>query len=120
FMAWGYTHLFTGRAALLHLGAFTATIMSANVFFIIIPNQKKVVADLIAGRTPDPALGQQAKQRSLHNNYLTLPVVLMMLSNHYPMLYARADNWVYVAGVLVLGGLVRHYINSKDHGVTAK
>ncbi len=95
--AYAFAQVFSGRAAFLHLGALLGTIMSANVFFIIIPNQKKVVADLIAGRTPDPALEQQAKQRSLHNNYLTLPVVLMMLSNHYPMLYARADNWVYVA-----------------------
>ncbi|MGO8411547.1 urate hydroxylase PuuD, partial [Rhizobium ruizarguesonis] len=69
FMAWGYTKLFTGRAALLHLGALTATIMSANVFMIIIPNQKIVVADLIVGRVPDPKYGQVAKQRSLHNNY---------------------------------------------------
>jgi uncharacterized membrane protein len=116
--AYAFSQVFSGRAAFLHVGALLGTIMVANVFFIIIPNQKKVVADLIAGRTPDPALGQQAKQRSLHNNYLTLPVVLMMLSNHYPMLYARVDNWVYVAGVLVLGGLVRHYINSKDSGIT--
>src|SRR5690606_13992838 len=87
FMSWGYTQLFTGRAAFLHLGAFTATIMTANVFFIIIPNQKIVVADLKAGRTPDPKLGAQAKQRSLHNNYLTLPVVFLMLSNHYPLAF---------------------------------
>ncbi|HRW16898.1 urate hydroxylase PuuD, partial [Amaricoccus sp.] len=73
-MAWGYTQVFTGRAALLHLGAFTATIMSANVFFVIIPNQKIVVADLKAGRTPDPKYGKIAKLRSTHNNYLTLPV----------------------------------------------
>ena len=116
--AYGFAQVFSGRAAFLHVGAFLGTIMSANVFFIIIPNQKKVVADLIAGRTPDPALGLAAKQRSLHNNYLTLPVVLMMLSNHYPMLYARADNWLYVGGVLLLGGLVRHYINTKDKGGT--
>ena len=116
--AYAFSQVFSGRAAFLHVGALLGTIMVANVFFIIIPNQKKVVADLIAGRAPDPALGQQAKQRSLHNNYLTLPVVLMMLSNHYPMLYARDDNWLYVAGVLVLGGLVRHYINSKDTGIT--
>ena len=116
--AYAFSQVFSGRAAFLHVGALLGTIMVANVFFIIIPNQKKVVADLIAGHAPDPALGQQAKQRSLHNNYLTLPVVLMMLSNHYPMLYARADNWVYVAGVLVLGGLVRHYVNSKDSGIT--
>ncbi len=88
-MAWGYTQVFTGRAAFLHLGAFTATIMSANVFFIIIPNQKIVVADLIAGRTPDPKYGAIAKQRSLHNNYLTLPVIFFMLSNHYRWPSAR-------------------------------
>ena len=75
-MAWGYTQLFTGRAAFLHLGAITATIMSANVFMIIIPNQKIVVADLIAGRKPDPKYGKIAKTRSLHNNYLTLPVAV--------------------------------------------
>ena len=90
FMAWGYTHLFTGRAALLHLGAFTATIMTGNVFLLIIPNQKKVVADLIAGKTPDPKLGKQAKQRSTHNNYLTLPVIFLMLSNHYPLATSTA------------------------------
>ena len=89
-MAWGYTQLFTGRAAFLHLGAFTATIMSANVFMIIIPNQKIVVADLIAGRKPDPKYGKIAKQRSLHNNYLTLPVLFLMLSNHYPLAFAHA------------------------------
>src|SRR5262249_22104848 len=116
--AYAYGQVFSGRAAFLHVGALLGTIMSANVFFIIIPNQKKVVADLLAGRAPDPALGKQAKQRSLHNNYLTLPVVLMMLSNHYPLLYERPDNWVYVAGVVVLGGLVRHYVNSKDAGIT--
>ncbi len=115
--AYGFSQIFSGRAAYVHVGAFLGTIMAANVFFIIIPNQKKVVADLIAGRTPDPALGKMAKQRSLHNNYLTLPVVLMMISNHYPLLYERPDNWVYVAGILVLGGLVRHYANSKDNGI---
>jgi uncharacterized membrane protein len=94
--------------------------MAANVFFIIIPNQKTVVADLIAGRAPDLRLGKIARQRSLHNNYLTLPVVLMMISNHYPLLYQRADNWVYVAGILILGGLVRHYINSKDEGASGR
>src|SRR5690606_27548742 len=86
-MAWGYTQIFSGRAALLHLGAFTATIMSANVFFIIIPNQKKVVAALKARETPQAWLGAQAKQRSLHNNYLTLPVLFLMLSNHYPLAF---------------------------------
>jgi uncharacterized membrane protein len=115
--AYAFSQLFSGRAAFLHVGAFIGTMMVGNVFFIIIPNQKKVVADLIAGRTPDPSLGKMAKQRSLHNNYLTLPVVLMMISNHYPMLFARTNSWLYVSGIIILGGLVRHYINSRDSGI---
>jgi uncharacterized membrane protein len=111
-MAWGYTQIFTGRAAFLHLGAFTATIMSANVFFIIIPNQKIVVADLIAGRTPDPKYGVIAKQRSLHNNYLTLPVIFFMLSNHYPLAFATAFNWVIAALVFLMGVTIRHWFNT--------
>lgn len=111
-MAWGYTQVFSGRAAFLHLGAFTATIMSANVFFIIIPNQKIVVADLIAGRTPDPKYGMVAKQRSLHNNYLTLPVIFFMLSNHYPLAFATAFNWVIAALVFLMGVTIRHWFNT--------
>ncbi|MBR0554693.1 urate hydroxylase PuuD [Ciceribacter sp. L1K23] len=111
-MAWGYTQVFTGRAAFLHLGAFTATIMSANVFFIIIPNQKIVVADLIAGRTPDPKYGIIAKQRSLHNNYLTLPVIFFMLSNHYPLAFATAYNWIIAALVFLMGVTIRHWFNT--------
>jgi uncharacterized membrane protein len=112
FAAWGYTQLFTGRAALLHLGAFTATIMSANVFFIIIPNQKKVVASLLKGETPDPALGRQAKQRSLHNNYLTLPVLFLMLSNHYPLAFGTQYNWIIASLVFLMGVTIRHYFNT--------
>ncbi|WP_296077846.1 urate hydroxylase PuuD [uncultured Agrobacterium sp.] len=111
-MAWGYTQVFTGRAAFLHLGAFTATIMSANVFFIIIPNQKIVVADLIAGRTPDPKYGRIAKQRSLHNNYLTLPVIFFMLSNHYPLAFGTQFNWVIAALVFLMGVTIRHWFNT--------
>ena len=111
-MAWGYTQVFTGRAAFLHLGAFTATIMSANVFFIIIPNQKIVVADLIAGRTPDPKYGVIAKQRSLHNNYLTLPVIFFMLSNHYPLAFGTEFNWVIAALVFLMGVTIRHWFNT--------
>jgi len=111
-MAWGYTQVFSGRAAFLHLGAFTATIMTANVFLIIIPNQKIVVADLIAGRTPDPKYGKIAKQRSTHNNYLTLPVLFLMLSNHYPVAYATPYNWVIAALVFLMGVTIRHYFNS--------
>ncbi|MEY9324771.1 urate hydroxylase PuuD [Sinorhizobium fredii] len=112
-VAWGYTQLFTGRAAYLHLGAFTATIMSANVFFIIIPNQKKVVADLVAGRTPDPALGKQAKQRSTHNNYLTLPVLFLMLSNHYPLAFGTEYNWIIASLVFLMGVTIRHWFNTQ-------
>ena len=113
FMAWGYTHLFSGRATFVHLGAFTATIMSANVFFVIIPNQTKVVAALKAGEKPDPALGMAAKQRSLHNNYLTLPVIFLMLSNHYPLAFATPYNWVIASLVFIMGVLIRHYFNTK-------
>ncbi|MFN3765549.1 MAG: urate hydroxylase PuuD [Aliihoeflea sp.] len=115
-MAWGYTQLFTGRAAFLHLGAFTATIMSANVFLIIIPNQKVVVADLKAGRAPDPKYGKIAKQRSTHNNYLTLPVIFLMLSNHYPLAYATEFNWVIASLIFIIGVLIRHYFNSMHAG----
>jgi uncharacterized membrane protein len=112
-MAWGYTQVFTGRAALLHLGAFTATIMTANVFMIIMPNQRIVVADLKAGRKPDPKYGKIAKQRSTHNNYLTLPVIFLMLSNHYPLIFATEYNWVIASLVFLMGVTIRHWFNSK-------
>jgi uncharacterized membrane protein len=111
-MAWAYDQVFTGRAALLHLGAFTATIMSAYVFFIIIPNQKIVVADLKAGRVPDPKYGKIAKLRSTHNNYLTLPVVFLMLSNHYPLAFATEWNWVIASLVFLMGVTIRHFFNA--------
>ncbi|MCR9126199.1 MAG: urate hydroxylase PuuD [Rhodobacteraceae bacterium] len=111
-MSYFYASVFSGRAALLHLGAFTATIMSANVFRIIIPNQKIVVADLIAGRAPDPKYGKIAKQRSTHNNYLTLPVIFLMLSNHYPLSFASEYNWIIAALVFLMGVTIRHYFNS--------
>lgn len=111
-MSWGYDQVFTGRAALLHLGAFTATIMTANVFFIIIPNQRIVVADMKAGREPDPKYGVIAKQRSMHNNYLTLPVIFLMLSNHYPLATSTPYNWVIAALVFLMGVTIRHYFNT--------
>ncbi|MEP9399570.1 urate hydroxylase PuuD [Mesorhizobium sp. KR2-14] len=116
FISWGLTHLFTGRAAFVHLGAITATIMSANVFMVIIPNQKIVVADLIAGRKPDPKYGKIAKQRSLHNNYLTLPVLFLMLSNHYPLAFGTEFNWVIASLVFMMGVLIRHYFNTRHAG----
>jgi uncharacterized membrane protein len=112
-MAWGYDQIFTGRAALLHLGAFTATIMSANVFFIIMPNQRIVVADLQAGRSPDAKYGKIAKLRSTHNNYLTLPVIFLMLSNHYPLAFASQYNWLIAGLVFLMGVTIRHYFNTR-------
>lgn len=111
-MSWGYDQVFTGRAALLHLGAFTATIMTANVFFIIIPNQKIVVADLKSGRAPDPKYGKIAKLRSTHNNYLTLPVVFLMLSNHYPLAFATQYSWIIASLIFLTGVTIRHYFNT--------
>ena len=111
-MSWGYNQIFTGRAALLHLGAFTATIMTANVFFIIMPNQRIVVKDLQEGRTPDPKYGKIAKLRSTHNNYLTLPVIFLMLSNHYPLAFATEYSWVIASLVFLTGVTIRHYFNT--------
>jgi len=111
-MSWGYHQVFTGRAALLHLGAFTATIMTANVFAIIMPNQRIVVADLKAGRKPDPKYGKIAKLRSTHNNYLTLPVIFLMLSGHYPLAFATQYSWIIAALVFLIGVSIRHYFNT--------
>ena len=114
--AWGYGEVFSGRAALLHVGAMVATIMTANVFLIIIPNQKIVVADLKAGRTPDPKYGKIAKQRSTHNNYLTLPVLFMMISNHYPMVTSAEQLWLVTALVVAIGATVRAWFNASHEG----
>ncbi len=111
-MSWGYQQIFTGRAAHLHLGAFTATIMTANVFLVIMPNQRIVVADLKAGRAPDPKYGRIAKLRSTHNNYLTLPVLFLMLSNHYPLAFATQYAWIIACLVFLIGVAVRHYFNT--------
>jgi len=108
--------LFNARAAYMHIGAIIGTVMVANVFVIIIPNQRKVVADLIAGRTPDPALGAAAKQRSLHNNYMTLPVLFIMISSHYPMTYGAARPWAVLALLGLTGVAVRHVFNLRGRG----
>jgi uncharacterized membrane protein len=114
--SWAYAQVFSGRGAYIHAGALIGTMMVANVFFVIIPNQKIVVADLIAGRTPAAALGEQAKQRSLHNNYLTLPVLFLMISNHYPLSFATRWNWLIVAVVIVVGAVIRHFYNARHAG----
>jgi uncharacterized membrane protein len=111
--------LFSARAAYLHIGAIVGTAMVGNVFLVIIPNQRKVVADLIAGRTPDPALGAAAKQRSLHNNYMTLPVLFIMISNHYPMTYGAGRPWLVLALLGLTGVAVRHVFNLRGRGKPA-
>jgi uncharacterized membrane protein len=115
-----YHGVFTDRAAFLHVGAMIGTIMAASVFFVIIPNQKKVVADLLAGRKPDPALGKHAGQRSLHNNYLTLPVIFFMISSHYPAIFAHPWSPVIALGIVVAGALIRHFFNVTNHGIITK
>lgn len=115
-----FANVFSGRGAFIHVGAMVGTMMAANVFRVIIPNQKKITASLLKGEAPDPKLGKIGKQRSLHNNYLTLPVLLMMVSNHYPFLYAHAHSWLVVALIVVVGVMVRHFFNRIDAGDTPK
>jgi len=111
-----FTHVLSGRGAFNQIGAIIGTIMVANVFAVIIPNQKRVVAALLAGERPDPKYGKQSKQRSVHNNYLTLPVVFLMISNHYPLIFATRFNWIIAAIVLALGPVIRHFFNERHAG----
>jgi uncharacterized membrane protein len=114
--AWGFSHVFSGRGAFIHIGAFVGTMMAANVFMVIIPNQKKITAALLRGEKPDPIYGVIGKQRSLHNTYLTLPVLFMMVSNHYPMVTNHPQAWI-LAGLFVLGGAyTRHFLLRHEVG----
>jgi uncharacterized membrane protein len=115
-LTYAFTHVFSGRGAFTQIGALIGTIMVANVFVIVIPNQKRTVAALLAGREPDPKWGAEAKQRSVHNNYLTLPVIFLMISNHYPLMFATRFNWLIVAIVLAIGPVIRHFFNSRHEG----
>ncbi len=115
-LTYGFTHVFSGRGAFTQIGALIGTIMVANVFVIVIPNQKKTVAALLAAKEPNAAWGEQAKQRSVHNNYLTLPVVFLMIANHYPLMFATRFNWLIVAIVLAVGPVIRHFFNSRHEG----
>ncbi|MCG5235845.1 urate hydroxylase PuuD [Xanthobacter oligotrophicus] len=114
--AYLFQQVFSARAAFIHTGALMATIMSGNVFFVIIPNQHKVVAALKAGQVPDPYYGKTAKLRSGHNNYFTLPVVFLMISNHYPLTYSTPYAYVIVALSLVVGTVIRYYYNERHAG----
>ncbi|WP_296055280.1 urate hydroxylase PuuD [uncultured Amphritea sp.] len=111
--AWGFTQVFSGRAAFIHIGAIIGSIMVGNVFFIIMPAQTDLVGAINAGREPDPALPAKGLLRSRHNNYFTLPVLFIMISNHFPSTYGFEYNWVILAGLAVLSVLVRHYFNTR-------
>jgi len=115
-LAWGLAQLLSPRAAYLHVGAAIGTIMAANVLMVIIPAQRDMVAALTAGRTPDAARGQQGALRSLHNNYLTLPVLFIMVSSHYPATYGHKLNWAILAGLAVIGVATRHWFNLRNQG----
>jgi uncharacterized membrane protein len=115
-VAFGFQQVFSGRAAMLHTGAVIATWMTANVFFLIMPNQRKAIAELVAGRQPDPLWGKQAKTRSTHNNYLTLPVLFLMLSAHYPLAWSTPYAWAIVGLIVVTGGVIRHFYNVRHAG----
>jgi uncharacterized membrane protein len=107
--AWGYGQVFGGRAAYVHVGALIGTIMVWNVFFHIIPGQKQMVAEIRAGKDPDPRPGVVGKQRSVHNTYFTLPVLFIMISNHYPMTYGHKHAWAVLAVFMLSGALIRQY-----------
>ena len=115
-LAWGLSQVFSARAAYLHVGAALGTIMAANVFRVIIPSQRAMVASLLTGQAPDARRGRQAALRSLHNNYLTLPVLFVMVSSHYPATYGSPWGWAILGALFVIGVLVRHWFNLRNAG----
>jgi len=114
--AWVLTHFLSGRAAYIHVGAMIGTIMVANVAMVIIPGQKKMVAAMVAGDKPDPIYGLRGKQRSVHNNYFTLPVLFIMISNHFAMTYRHPHGWAVLAGIMAAGVFIRHFFNLRHKG----
>jgi uncharacterized membrane protein len=116
--AWGCSELFSGRAEYIQVGAMLGTIMAANVFFVIIPAHWKLIRAKEAGREPDPEPGLRAKQRSVHNNYLTLPVLFAMLSNHFPSTYGHSYSWLILVAMMVIGAWIRHFFNLRHAGRT--
>jgi uncharacterized membrane protein len=109
FADWGLFHVFGARAAFIHVGAIVGTIMVANVFFIVIPGQQRMLAEIRAGKSPDPRPGLLGKMRSVHNTYFTLPVLFIMISNHYPMTYAGPYGWLVLAALSLAGVLMRQF-----------
>jgi len=116
--AWALFHVFGARAAFVHVGAMIGTMMVANVFFHIIPGQKRMVADIRAGREPDPTPGIVGKQRSVHNTYFTLPVLFVMISNHYPMTYSHPYGWLVLGVIMLAGVLIRQFFVLRHKGRT--
>jgi uncharacterized membrane protein len=114
--AWALSQWISGRAAYVHVGAAVGTIMAANVFLVIIPAHRKLVAAIEAGAEPEAWRGIAAARRSLHNNYLTLPVVFLMISNHYPVTYAHPLGWLILGALALVGGWIRHYYNLRHAG----
>jgi uncharacterized membrane protein len=114
--AWVLMQCLSGRAAVLHVGAMMGTAMVGNVFFVIIPGQKKILAQMLRGEAPNPVYGQRAKQRSVHNNYLTLPVLFCMVSNHFAFVYGHDFAWAGLALILLAGALIRHFFNQRHRG----
>jgi len=112
-------HTFGGRAAYLHIGAMLGTIMVGNVFFTIIPSQRELVNAKNEGRLPNKKFAEAAKNRSLHNNYITLPVLFIMISNHYPMTFSHEYNWAILGAISLGGGLIRHWFNLRGQGKSA-
>ena len=115
-LAWALCQLFSGRGAFIHFGAVLGTIMVANVFFVIIPGQKKMVAAAERGETPDPAYGIRGKQRSVHNTYFTLPVLFVMTSNHFAMVYGHEFNWLLLIAISLAGALIRVWFVARHKG----
>ena len=114
--AYFYSHIFSGRGAFIHVGAFVGTMMAANVFAVIIPNQGKITATLLKGEKPDPIYGIIGKQRSTHNTYLTLPVIFMMTSNHYAIITGHPQAWAIVGIIVLLGGVARYFLLRHEVG----
>jgi uncharacterized membrane protein len=114
--SWVLTHLLSGRAAYLHVGAMIGTMMVANVAMLIVPGQRKMVNAMMAGQKPDPVHGIKAKQRSVHNNYFTLPVLFIMISNHYAMTYNHPHAWAVLGVIMLAGVLIRHFFNLRHKG----
>lgn len=115
-LAWGLCQLYSGRGAYIHFGAVLGTIMVANVFFVIIPGQREMVDAASLGVAPNPVPGIRAKQRSVHNTYFTLPVLFVMISNHYSMTYAHEYNWLILIAISLAGALVRVYFVARHSG----